>query len=135
MCSICVVCVRKSQGKTLTRAVVDIRCHIRSQPYIALSRVRSSEDSRILCNPSSVVSAASGSGDESRFTWAINVVERRAMKYSMSHHLTAHFDAAYPVPPYMLYFMCLLMVSCCDICISLAVHVHDRHMDSLGRVL
>lgn len=89
--SVCVslayaVTFNKPQGKTLTRAVVDIRCQAftHGQLYVALRRVKRSADRLILCTPSSVLREVGADGVVYEFVVATNVVERVALKSSMS---------------------------------------------------
>jgi hypothetical protein len=89
------VTFNKSQGKTLSRAVVDIRnqAFAHGQLYVALSRVKLSTDIMILCSAASVIGVGAG-----QFISATNVVERKALVQAMPVHLRPQFEADYPVP-------------------------------------
>lgn len=89
------VTFNKSQGKTLDRAVVDLRGapFAHGQLYVALSRVRSRQSIRVLCDAAQVRQGADG-----RCVVAQNVVERAQYIDSMPPHCRAAFEAAFPVP-------------------------------------
>ena len=91
------VTFNKSQGKTLQRAVVDLRssAFAHGQLYVALSRVRSRHDISILCNEDRIVTRAE---DGERFITTLNVVERVQLVQSMPEALRAAFELQYPVP-------------------------------------
>lgn len=90
------VTFNKSQGKTLDRAVVDLRGapFAHGQLYVALSRVRRRQDIRLLCDAVQV-----GQDGAERFVVAQNVVERKQYVTSMPLPLRAAFLAAFPEPP------------------------------------
>jgi hypothetical protein len=89
------VTFNKSQGKTLSRAVVDIRnqAFAHGQLYVALSRVKLSTDIMILCSAASLKGVGDG-----QFISATNVVERRALVQAMPMHLRRQFELDFPVP-------------------------------------
>jgi hypothetical protein len=89
------VTFNKSQGKTLSRAVVDIRnqAFAHGQLYVALSRVKVNTDIMILCSPVSVIGVGAG-----QFISATNVVELRALVQAMPVPLRRQFEADFPVP-------------------------------------
>ena len=90
------VTFNKSQGKTFSWAVVDIRNQpfAHGQLYVALSRVRQNTDIRILCSPKSVQNL----GMVHVFIVATNVVELRALMQAIPAHLGQQFVEEYPVP-------------------------------------
>ena len=89
------VTFNKSQGKTLTKAVIDLRDPPfgHGQLYVALSRVPKAVDLAVLCDPNSVKREAN---DE--WISTINVVERKLLEQSVPPNLRATFRAAYPIP-------------------------------------
>ena len=88
------VTFNKSQGKTLSKAVIDLRDppFAHGQLYVALSRIPKALDLAILCDPESVKR-------EANEVWisTINVVERVLLEQSVPPELLAAFRATYPI--------------------------------------
>ena len=87
----------KAQGKTLARAVVDVRVPVfaHGQLYVALSRVRGRDCIRLLCeDPQKHQSDALGGN----YTSVTNVVERAMLERTMPQADLPAWLARYPVP-------------------------------------
>jgi hypothetical protein len=99
------VTFNKSQGKTLKRAVVDLRCQAfaHGQLYVALSRVRRSTDLTLMCSPNSIIQEQylddQGQQSVMSFVVATNVVERKQLLSTMPLHLQAGYQQAFQAPP------------------------------------
>ena len=91
------VTYNKSQGKTLRRAVVDVRVgtFAHGQLYVALSRVRTRHDLMILADPEQVLTHPDLGGE---YVSVTNVVERRMLEDSMSDEDRLRFRQRYPFP-------------------------------------
>ena len=91
------VTFNKSQGKTLDRAVIDLRTapFAHGQLYVALSRVRTRHSIKLLSRVAQLkVDQATGE----RYVETSNVVERRQLIAAMPGHRRAAFEAAFPEP-------------------------------------
>jgi hypothetical protein len=90
------VTFNKAQGKTLDKAVVDVRHEVfaHGQLYTALSRVRTRGDICILCSPEQIRVLPDGEA----YTSVTNVVERVKLENTFPPAQRAAFRAAYPVP-------------------------------------
>ena len=87
----------KAQGKTLERAVVDVRVPVfaHGQLYVALSRVRGRDRVRLLADLPQVRVGVDGA----RYTSVTNVVERVMLERTVPAACKAAWLAEYPVPP------------------------------------
>lgn len=92
------VTFNKSQGKTLQRAVVDLRnpSFAHGQLYVALSRVRTRNDIMVLCDPATLRRTPYG---HPCHIVTMNVVERKSLERAYPPQARAAFQQQFPVPP------------------------------------